>query len=166
VIKPRPGAGRVLHRTRDRTPERCASALHWADADSLVMTGAGGFLLMDASHEHLAGAVLSVPGQRGAARSRHHQADLVTLNRLDKAGLIAAEQEPSLTGRPDRKGYAPTAAGQRRVSDWLAGVIRPKPDLAEFRLKLIAAAAFHLMDELTAVASWKDRARPRRRASR
>jgi DNA-binding PadR family transcriptional regulator len=75
----------------------------------------------------------------------------VTLTRLEKAGLVVAE--PSTTGadRPDRKTYALTAAGQQRVGEWLAEVSWPKPDLAEFHLKLIAAAAAGLADPLTIV---------------
>jgi hypothetical protein len=44
-----------------------------------------------------------------------------------------------------------TAAGQERVGDWLAEVSWPKPDLAEFHLKLIAAAAAHLADPVALV---------------
>ena len=47
--------------------------------------------------------------------------------------------------------YALTAAGQQRVAEWLAEVSWPKPDLAEFHLKLIAAAAAGLADPLTIV---------------
>jgi DNA-binding PadR family transcriptional regulator len=75
----------------------------------------------------------------------------VTLTRLEKAGLVIAEQEPGLPERPDRKVYALTPAGQRRVADWLAEVSWPKPDLAEFHLKLIAAAAAGLADPITII---------------
>jgi DNA-binding PadR family transcriptional regulator len=75
----------------------------------------------------------------------------VTLARLEKAGLVTAEQEPGLPDRPDRKVYALTTAGQHRVTEWLAEVSWPKPDLAEFHLKLIAAAAAGLADPLTIV---------------
>jgi DNA-binding PadR family transcriptional regulator len=75
----------------------------------------------------------------------------VTLTRLEKAGLVTAEQEPGLPDRPDRKVYALTAAGQHRVTEWLAEVSWPRPDLAEFHLKLIAAAAAGLADPLTIV---------------
>src|SRR4029450_8955380 len=75
----------------------------------------------------------------------------VTLTRLQKAGRVVSE--PSTTGadRPDRKTYALTAAGQQRVAEWLAEVGWPKPDLAEFHLKLVAAAAAGLADPLTIV---------------
>ena len=75
----------------------------------------------------------------------------VTLTRLEKGGLITAEQEPGLPDRPDRKVYALTPAGQRRVTDWLAEVSWPKPDLAEFHLKLVAAAAAGLADPITII---------------
>jgi DNA-binding PadR family transcriptional regulator len=75
----------------------------------------------------------------------------VTLTRLDKAGLVTAERSAGLADRPDRKVYALTAAGQRRVADWLSEVSWPRPDLAEFHLKLIAAAAARLADPLAMV---------------
>ncbi len=75
----------------------------------------------------------------------------VTLTRLEKAGLVTAEQEPGLPDRPDRKVYALTPAGQQRVADWLTEVSWPKPDLAEFHLKLIAAAAAGLADPITII---------------
>jgi DNA-binding PadR family transcriptional regulator len=65
----------------------------------------------------------------------------VTLTRLEKAGLVASEREEGLADRPDRKVYGLTPAGQARVAEWLAEVSWPKPDLAEFHLKLVAAAA-------------------------
>src|SRR5215472_6013475 len=75
----------------------------------------------------------------------------VTLGRLERAGLVACEREPGLPDRPDRKVYVLTAAGQQKVSDWLAEVSWPRPDLAEFHLKLIAAAAARLADPLAIV---------------
>jgi DNA-binding PadR family transcriptional regulator len=77
----------------------------------------------------------------------------VTLGRLEKAGLVACERAPGLADRPDRKVYALTAAGQQRVADWLAEVSWPRPDLAEFHLKLAAAAAAGLADPVTMVAA-------------
>jgi DNA-binding PadR family transcriptional regulator len=75
----------------------------------------------------------------------------VTLTRLEKAGLVECEQAPGLPDRPDRKVYALTAAGQQRVAGWLADVSWPRPDLAEFHLKLIAAAAAGLADPVSIV---------------
>jgi DNA-binding PadR family transcriptional regulator len=75
----------------------------------------------------------------------------VTLARLEKAGLVACESSAGLPDRPDRKVYTLTAAGQQRVAGWLAEVSWPRPDLAEFHLKLIAAAAAGLADPITIV---------------
>jgi len=69
----------------------------------------------------------------------------VTLGRLEKAGFVERDE------RPDRKVYALTAAGQERVSDWLAEVNWPKPDLAEFHLKLIAASQAGLADPISII---------------
>ncbi len=75
----------------------------------------------------------------------------VTLTRLEKAGLVTAEPTAGRPERPDRKMYELTAAGQQRVAEWLAEASWPKPDLAEFHLKLIAAAAAGLADPLAIV---------------
>lgn len=75
----------------------------------------------------------------------------VTLGRLEKAGQVAVERAAGMPDRPDRKMYALTATGQQRVTEWLAEVSWPKPDLAEFHLKLLAAAAAHLADPLAIV---------------
>jgi DNA-binding PadR family transcriptional regulator len=68
----------------------------------------------------------------------------VTLSRLEKAGLIARRE----AGAPEagRKVYELTAAGQERVAEWLSEVSWPRPDLAEFHLKLVAAAQAGLAD--------------------
>jgi DNA-binding PadR family transcriptional regulator len=75
----------------------------------------------------------------------------VTLGRLEKAGLVACERAAGLADRPDRKVYVLTPAGQSRVAEWLSEVSWPKPDLAEFHLKLIAAAAAGLADPISIV---------------
>jgi DNA-binding PadR family transcriptional regulator len=75
----------------------------------------------------------------------------VTLARLEKAALVTAEHSAGLPDRPDRKVYALTAAGQQRVAGWLTEVSWPRPDLAEFHLKLIAAAAARLADPIAIV---------------
>jgi DNA-binding PadR family transcriptional regulator len=74
----------------------------------------------------------------------------VTLTRLEKAGLVAPERSIG-SERSDRKKYALTAPGQLRVSEWLTDVSWPKADLAEFHLKLVAAASAGLADPLTLV---------------
>jgi DNA-binding PadR family transcriptional regulator len=75
----------------------------------------------------------------------------VTLSRLEKAGQVSCERAPGLPDRPDRKVYALTAAGQQRVAEWIADVSWPGPGLAEFHLKLIAAAAAGLADPVAIV---------------
>jgi DNA-binding PadR family transcriptional regulator len=74
----------------------------------------------------------------------------VTLSRLERAGLVRSsepaddgEREPD---RPERKAHALTPAGEERVAEWMAEVSWPKPDLAEFHLKLVTAAAAGLAD--------------------
>jgi DNA-binding PadR family transcriptional regulator len=72
----------------------------------------------------------------------------VMLARLEKAGLVA--QSPAAPDS-DRKVYELTAAGHQRVVDWLAEVEWPRPDLIEFHLKLVAAAAARIADPLALV---------------
>jgi len=75
----------------------------------------------------------------------------VTLGRLEKAGLVTPARSAGLPDRPDRKVYELTAAGQRRVADWITEVGWPGPAPAEFHLKLVAAAAAGLGDPLAIV---------------
>lgn len=72
----------------------------------------------------------------------------VTLTRLEKAGLVTAEHVGQ-AHRPDRKVYALTAEGRRRVDAWLADLTWGKP--SEFHLKLVAAAAARLADPVDLV---------------
>jgi DNA-binding PadR family transcriptional regulator len=74
----------------------------------------------------------------------------VTLGRLEKAGFVTLDEADSSADR-DRKVYVLTPAGQERVSEWLAEVSWPRPDLAEFHLKLIAAASAGLADPISIV---------------
>jgi DNA-binding PadR family transcriptional regulator len=71
----------------------------------------------------------------------------VNLSRLERAGLIARQGGGGSTGT-GRKVYGLTAAGQERVVEWLTEVTWPKPDLAEFHLKLVAAAQAGLADPI------------------
>ena len=73
----------------------------------------------------------------------------VTLSRLEKAGLVVCVDAE---GAADRKAYEATAAGRERVARWLAGAAWAKPDLAEFHLKLVVAAASGLADPVELVA--------------
>jgi DNA-binding PadR family transcriptional regulator len=70
----------------------------------------------------------------------------VTLGRLEKAGFITRRVAAGTS--TDRKLYELTPAGQERVTEWLSEVSWPKPDLAEFHLKLIAAAQAGLADPI------------------
>jgi DNA-binding PadR family transcriptional regulator len=70
----------------------------------------------------------------------------VTLGRLEKASLITRREAGAAVA--DRKVYELTPAGQQRVTEWLSEVSWPKPDLAQFHLKLIAAAAAGLADPI------------------
>jgi DNA-binding PadR family transcriptional regulator len=74
----------------------------------------------------------------------------VTLNRLEKAGLVASHRAPQ-ADRPDRKVYALSPAGHDRVTAWLADTSWPKPAPAEFHLKLVVAAAAGLADPVGVV---------------
>lgn len=67
----------------------------------------------------------------------------VNLTRLEKAGLITRQA----TGA-EGKSYELTAAGHSRVGEWLREASWPKPDLAEFHLKLVAAAQAGLADPI------------------
>lgn len=75
----------------------------------------------------------------------------VTLGRLEKTGFVVLDGADASAERLDRKVYRLTAAGQERLSEWLSEVNWPKPDLAEFHLKLIAAAAAGLADPVSIV---------------
>ena len=75
----------------------------------------------------------------------------VTLTRLTKTGLVTSEHADGRPDRPDRRVYELTPAGQQRVATWLGEVSWPKPDLTEFHLKLVAAAAARLADPVALV---------------
>ena len=75
----------------------------------------------------------------------------VTLGRLEKAGLVARGGAEDASERQDRKIYHLTAAGQERVIEWLSEVDWPRPDLAEFHLKLVAAAQGGLADPIAII---------------
>lgn len=77
----------------------------------------------------------------------------VTLARLERAGQVSAEQGAGHGDKSDRKVYSLTASGQQRVADWLAEVSWPRPDLAEFHLKLVAAATAGLADPIAIIDS-------------
>jgi DNA-binding PadR family transcriptional regulator len=74
----------------------------------------------------------------------------VTLGRLERAGLVSVSHVEQ-AGRPDRKMYALTPAGQERLTQWLADVGWTRPAPTEFHLKLVAAAASRLADPVALV---------------
>jgi DNA-binding PadR family transcriptional regulator len=73
----------------------------------------------------------------------------VTLTRLEKGGFVERVDSPA--ERSDRKVYRLTPAGQERVVEWMSDVSWPRPDLAEFHMKLIAAAQGALADPINLV---------------
>jgi DNA-binding PadR family transcriptional regulator len=73
----------------------------------------------------------------------------VTLSRLEKAGFVTRSRAEA--GRDGRKVYSLTSTGHERVAAWLADVAWPRPDLAEFHLKLVAAAQAGLADPVAIV---------------
>ena len=64
----------------------------------------------------------------------------VTLGPLEQAGLVSSTRDAAAE-RPERRTYELTAAGRERVEEWLADVTWPRPDLTNFHLKLVVAAA-------------------------
>ena len=106
-------------------------------------------LAREASHGYQLRAQLELAlGPLAAALNAGHV--YVTLNRLEKGGLVTSERVGQ-TDRPDRKVYELSAAGRERVVDWLADTSWPKPAPAEFHLKLVAAAAAGLGDPVRLV---------------
>ncbi len=75
----------------------------------------------------------------------------VTLGRLEKAGMLVSERSPGALDRPERKVYDLTSSGRARVADWLDEVVWPKPDLADFHLKLVVVASARLADPVRIV---------------
>ncbi|MGV9910166.1 PadR family transcriptional regulator [Streptomyces tendae] len=75
----------------------------------------------------------------------------VTLSRLEKTGLVVREREDASARGPRRKVYALTGAGRERVAGWLAEPAGPRADVAEFHLKLVAAAESGMAEPLVLV---------------
>jgi DNA-binding PadR family transcriptional regulator len=69
----------------------------------------------------------------------------------DEINAGQSEQAAERSERSDRKVYALTADGEERIAEWLHEVSWPRPDLAEFHLKLVAAAAARLADPIAIV---------------
>ena len=77
----------------------------------------------------------------------------VTLGRLEQAGLVTSTKEAVAADRQERRTYELTAAGRERVADWVTDVAWPRPDLTDFHLKLVVAAAGRLADPLELVSA-------------
>jgi DNA-binding PadR family transcriptional regulator len=76
----------------------------------------------------------------------------VTLGRLEQAGMVTSTREVAAE-RPERRTYELTIAGRERVERWLVDVAWPRPDLVDFHLKLVVAAAGRLADPVEVIAS-------------
>ncbi len=74
----------------------------------------------------------------------------VTLGRLEQAGLVTSTRGAAAE-RPERRTYELTPAGRERVEEWLTDVTWPRPDLTNFHLKLVVAAAGRLADPVELV---------------
>jgi DNA-binding PadR family transcriptional regulator len=75
----------------------------------------------------------------------------VTLGRLEQAGLVTSTREAAASDRPERRTYELTPAGRERIEAWLSDVAWPRPDLTNFHLKLVVAAASRLADPVDVV---------------
>jgi DNA-binding PadR family transcriptional regulator len=76
----------------------------------------------------------------------------VTLGRLEQSGLVTSIREAAAE-RPERRIFELTAAGRERVEEWLTDVTWPRPDLANFHLKVTVAAAGRLAEPLALIDS-------------
>ncbi|GIE34643.1 hypothetical protein Ait01nite_076880 [Actinoplanes italicus] len=94
-------------------------------------------------------------GDRPANETREGKGDRPASETQEGKGDRPANETQERRGdrgdRGDRKVYSLTAEGQQRVAEWISEVAWPRPDLAEFHLKLVAAAAAGLADPLTVV---------------
>jgi DNA-binding PadR family transcriptional regulator len=77
----------------------------------------------------------------------------VTLGRLEQAGLARSTREPAGPDRPERRVYDLTPAGRDRLAEWLSDVSWARPDLTDFHLKLVVAAAGRLADPVDLVSA-------------
>ena len=92
---------------------------------------------------------LGCGGARPAGRVDERRSDLCDVGPVGEGGAGPPSGRTAWPDRPERKVYALTPAGQQRVAAWLAEVSWPRPDLAEFHLKLAAAAAARLADPVS-----------------
>ncbi|MGW0982630.1 PadR family transcriptional regulator [Streptomyces xiamenensis] len=107
-------------------------------------------LVKEPSHGYdLRGRLLAALGPLGETLNAGQV--YVTLARLEKAGLVVQEHEDASARGPRRKVYALSGAGRERVAEWLAEPAGPKADVAEFHLKLVAAAESGMAEPLALV---------------
>jgi DNA-binding PadR family transcriptional regulator len=103
------------------------------------------------------GLVARQPASPSPNRSNRKVYALATAARAGKTERPGAvswaqpELDDGSSDRAERKVYELTRAGHKRVNEWLREVSRPKPDLAELHLKLIAAAEAGLADPVAIV---------------
>lgn len=76
------------------------------------------------------------------------------LRRLEEEGLVAWRREPGVEGRPDRKVYTITAAGQEELARWRR---LPPEGAPSVRNPLYLKLLFATEAELPAALSWVDR---------
>ncbi|MFF1873690.1 PadR family transcriptional regulator [Kitasatospora herbaricolor] len=74
----------------------------------------------------------------------------VTLNRLEKNGLIRGREVPQ-DGRPDKKVYEITEEGTSELAQWFAAPTEGPRVRDEFFMKLILAPGTELADQLTLI---------------
>ena len=75
----------------------------------------------------------------------------VTLGRLEKMGLVTCGALAGDAGPARPQGLRSDPGGPAAVADWFTEVSSRRPDLAEFHLKLVAAAAARLADPIAIV---------------
>ncbi|MFC9331184.1 helix-turn-helix transcriptional regulator [Kitasatospora sp. NPDC057015] len=74
----------------------------------------------------------------------------VTLNRLEKAGLVRGQDVPQ-DGKPDKRVYEITDAGRQELAEWLAEPTDGPRVRDEFFIKLILGPETRLTDRLSLI---------------
>jgi hypothetical protein len=144
------------HRLRELLPEVTTLVNEFLAKAAAVVRGRFGGRITYAAIPHLEGVdwtrfdIVSVDLYRSIEVADRF-ADGVRALVAQGRPVAITERSADGADRSDRKVYALTPDGQQRVAEWVAEVSWPRPDLAEFHLKLIAAAAAGLADPLTLV---------------
>jgi len=79
------------------------------------------------------------------------------LRKLEEEGLVTHRNEPTPTGRPDRKVYSVTDAGREELSRWRR--IPPDDPTPRFRNQLFLKLLFARRENLSDVREWVSHAR-------